>query len=179
MGYYRNGGDWNRGMAVAVKEVESKGPGMKQLRKDLKALECENNLSMCHQELPDGEEGRWQRGGRYSRSWRNGKVRLGPVPWASVIVPSLPCVNTGRDHQHSTDEDAPAELVPAPLSSPTSQLLTPESICHGCQGLCINDDGNGRTGDGRGPGRRTTREEGRRAKPRLLRGHGKRESVLS
>lgn len=80
MGYYRNGGDWNRGMAVAVKEVESKGPGMKQLRKDLKALECENNLSMCHQELPDGEEGRWQRGGRYSRSWRNGKVRLGPVP---------------------------------------------------------------------------------------------------
>ena len=65
MGYYRNGGDWNRGMAVAVKEVESKGPGMKQLRKDLKALECENNLSMCHQELPDGEEGRWQRGGSW------------------------------------------------------------------------------------------------------------------
>lgn len=24
MGYYRSGGDWNRGMAVAVKEVESK-----------------------------------------------------------------------------------------------------------------------------------------------------------
>lgn len=29
---------------------------MKQLRKDLKGLECKNNLSMCHQELPDGEE---------------------------------------------------------------------------------------------------------------------------
>lgn len=39
MGYYRRtGGDWNRGMAVAVKEVESKGPRMKQLRKDLKPL---------------------------------------------------------------------------------------------------------------------------------------------
>lgn len=67
-------------MDVAIEEVESKGPGMKQLRKDLKAPECENNLSMCHQELPDGEEGGWQRGGRDSRSWRNGKVRLGPVP---------------------------------------------------------------------------------------------------
>lgn len=67
-------------MGVAIEEVESKGPGRKQLRKDLKSPECENNLSMCHQELPDGEEGRWQRGGRDARSWRNGKVRLGPVP---------------------------------------------------------------------------------------------------
>lgn len=54
----RSGGDWNRGRDVAIEEIESKGPGMKQLRKDLKAPECENNLSMCHHELPNGKEGR-------------------------------------------------------------------------------------------------------------------------
>ena len=54
---------------------------MKHMGKDLKALEWENNLNTRHQELPrDGEEGRWQKGGRDSRSWGNGKARLGPVP---------------------------------------------------------------------------------------------------
>lgn len=68
-------------MDITIEEVGSKGPGMKHLEKDLKALEWENNLNVRHQELlRDGEEGRWQKAGRDSRSWGNGKARLGPVP---------------------------------------------------------------------------------------------------
>lgn len=78
-------------MDVTREEGGSKAPGMKQLRKDLKAPECENNLNVHHQELPDGKTvaemvrrlGLWELG-----EWQ-GQISTSPLSFSDCSIPGL------------------------------------------------------------------------------------------